>query len=270
MDRLILVGALLGLTALLLVGNCHQQVFRKPRDPLDIAVALLRKAVDRLAAFDESTRLLIDLRDPQARGSLGDDGQAAIAVGDARIVLELGGKRQRKFVGPRPVALTRACKDLNPTAAGLGVRAQVALAHRKQVLLAASAQKGEALETFIRTLESRLQSRTALEPEFLVVLRDETAELAVGVLQRLDKAEDMPTLEVDSDVLESFGQARGTEQPIAIAELEREVDTRHQVETVEDYERSAVVDERNSAGFQSTALLFAGDQLVELLLSDEF
>ena len=129
---------------------------------------------------------------------------------------------------------------------------------------------GEALEALVRTLEGCLESRTALEPEVLVVLADEAAKLAVGVLHRLDQAENAPALGVDGDVLETFGQARGAEQPVALPGLEREVDAGHQIEIVENHERSGVIDERDAAGLEPTALLRAWEQFVKLLLPEQF
>src|SRR5262245_47233427 len=87
-----------------------------------------------------------------------------------------------------------------------------------------------------------------------VVLSNEAAEKPVEVLHRFDQAEHAAMPVVDGDVLETRSQARRGQEPVAGPALEGEIDARNLIEVVEDHQRRLVIDQRDSAGFQPTAL----------------
>src|SRR5262245_41438280 len=112
MDALILLGAAGGLLPLLPVGDCDQGVMGQPSDPLDIAVALARKAIHGVRSRHHGSRFLVDPGDPKARRLLRDDGKLPVAIRQRGIVLELHLRQADSMRGlPVPVASTHEYVD---------------------------------------------------------------------------------------------------------------------------------------------------------------
>ena len=115
MDALILLGAADGLLTLLPVGDCDQGVTGQPGDPLNVAVALVREAIDGVRSRHQGMRFLVDPGHPQARRRLGDDGKLPVAIGKRGIVLELRLLRQADSMRGLPVPVASANKYVDTT-----------------------------------------------------------------------------------------------------------------------------------------------------------
>ena len=196
MDRLILLGTAGGLRLLLPIGNSNQRVRRQPGDSLDIAVALVREAIDpaRTATTARASCRSgppTDVRTP-AR-------QRRIARRDTRAQRNpRTPPASADGVGARPPSRRRAHEQTHRLVRRRLWRPRRGYLRTGRTGLAASApHMGEALESLVRLLEARVQLSAADETRLTIVLGDEASENAVEVLQRFDQTEGAAMLVVD-------------------------------------------------------------------------
>ena len=201
MDALILLGAAGGLLPLLPVGDCDQDVTGQPGDPLNIAVALAREAIDGVRSRHQGMRFLVDPGHPEARRRLGDDGKLPVAIGKRGIVLELRLLWQADSMRGLPVPVSSANKYVDTTTSREA--AEVTFAKGVEILAASAPRVGETFKALVLLLEPAVQPRAPQEMGSAVVFGDEAAEKPVEVLHRLDQAEHPAMPGVDGDVLET-------------------------------------------------------------------
>src|SRR5262245_14113881 len=115
MDALILLGAAGGLLSLLPVGDCDQGVTGQPGDPLDIAVALARKAIHDVRSRHHGLRFLVDPGHPKARRRLRDDGKLAVPIRECGIIFKLHLLRQEDSMRGLPVPVASANEYVDTT-----------------------------------------------------------------------------------------------------------------------------------------------------------